>query len=317
MGLLRRGQGNAELTLCALTRVGRASDNDLVLDDALVSQFHATIAWTSPGAWEVRDLGSSNGTFVQGVRLPPGERRALGVGAVISFGGEAAGSTMEDAARPFPEARDLGSGERLLGTAHLLSLRAGDGSTADILEEARGSWVMEQAGSVRDVRHGELVDFGGHRYRVSLPLPVPETEDAPPGGALDAGGSLLADTALAFLVSANLESVEVRVEWGGRRWEGHKAYNRALLALAEARLRDERTSELRLHEQGWVYCDELCTLASYESVARLNVEVHRARTEFARQGVPGAPAIVQRRRGTGQLRLGTNRIEIVHGVRRP
>jgi len=317
VGRLRRSDGNAEFTLCALTRVGRANDNDIVLDDPLVSQFHATIAWTSPGVWEIRDLGSSNGTFVQGVRLQGGERRALGPGAVVSFGGDAGGWTMVDASRPFPEARDLGSGERHLGTAHLLGLRASDGTAADIFEEARGSWVMEQAGALRDVRHGEIIDLGGRRYKVSLPLPVPETEDSPSGAAaLEAGGSPLADATLTFLVSADLESVELRVEWGSRRWDSQRACNRALLALAEARLRDERASVIRVHERGWVYGDELCTLANYESIARLNVEVHRARAEFARQGVPGAPGIVQRRRGTGQVRLGTSRVEIVHGVRR-
>src|SRR5690606_951413 len=103
------------------------------------------------------------------------------------------------------------------------------------------------------------------------------------------------------------------VACGSAVWESHKAYNRALLVLAEARLRDQQARR-PAHEQGWLYGDELCTLADYDSVNRLNVEVHRARTDFAKAGIPGAPAIVQRRRGTGQMRIGTSRLEIVEGA---
>ena len=63
--------------------------------------------------------------------------------------------------------------------------------------------------------------------------------------------------------------------------------------------------------------DELCTLADYDGISRLNVEVHRARSDFARQGIPGAPSIVQRRRGRGQVRLGTDRVDVVRGRSRP
>jgi ABC transport system ATP-binding/permease protein len=49
-------------------RLGRAADNDLVLDSRVVSAYHAVVR-RSGGAIELVDLGSANGTFVNGARM--------------------------------------------------------------------------------------------------------------------------------------------------------------------------------------------------------------------------------------------------------
>ncbi len=50
------------------TKIGRATDNDIVLGDASVSRHHAAIE-SSNGNFRMRDLGSQNGTFVRGERV--------------------------------------------------------------------------------------------------------------------------------------------------------------------------------------------------------------------------------------------------------
>jgi ABC-type multidrug transport system ATPase subunit/pSer/pThr/pTyr-binding forkhead associated (FHA) protein len=51
-------------------RIGRAADNDLILDeDLLVSRYHAELHALSNGRFELVDLGSSNGTFLNGRRV--------------------------------------------------------------------------------------------------------------------------------------------------------------------------------------------------------------------------------------------------------
>ncbi len=50
------------------TRLGRASDNDIVLRDAQVSRHHVTITFTGSG-YIIADLGSANGTLVNGARI--------------------------------------------------------------------------------------------------------------------------------------------------------------------------------------------------------------------------------------------------------
>jgi DNA-binding NtrC family response regulator len=50
-------------------RVGRSRDNDLCLADELVSEFHCLVERTHPAKVIVKDLGSTNGTFINGVRV--------------------------------------------------------------------------------------------------------------------------------------------------------------------------------------------------------------------------------------------------------
>jgi pSer/pThr/pTyr-binding forkhead associated (FHA) protein len=72
------------VALAGPVTVGRAGDADLVLADELVSRHHARITPSGSGA-VVEDLGSRNGTFVNGEAVPgpthlvPGDQLQLGV----------------------------------------------------------------------------------------------------------------------------------------------------------------------------------------------------------------------------------------------
>ena len=58
-------------------RIGSASDNDLVLESDVVSRHHAEIRIAENGETWLRDMGSSNGTFVNGERLKRQERMLM------------------------------------------------------------------------------------------------------------------------------------------------------------------------------------------------------------------------------------------------
>lgn len=53
----------------ALARIGRAADNDIVIDDPLVSRHHAELQRDVNGSFELIDLNSHNGTYLNGQRI--------------------------------------------------------------------------------------------------------------------------------------------------------------------------------------------------------------------------------------------------------
>jgi pSer/pThr/pTyr-binding forkhead associated (FHA) protein len=62
--------------------IGRSADNQLVIDDATVSGHHAVIEKTTEG-YQIRDLDSTNGVFVNGKRVPS---QVIGVNDAIVIG---------------------------------------------------------------------------------------------------------------------------------------------------------------------------------------------------------------------------------------
>ncbi|MGH2456168.1 MAG: FhaA domain-containing protein [Candidatus Limnocylindria bacterium] len=66
----------------ALISIGRASDNDVIVDDPLVSRHHCQLK-LQHGAYSFADLGSRNGSLVNGqpvneIALGPGDRIRIG-----------------------------------------------------------------------------------------------------------------------------------------------------------------------------------------------------------------------------------------------
>lgn len=66
--------------------VGRASDNELMLNHTSVSKIHAALLMSSEGTLLVADTGSTNGTYINGRRISYGESRLIEDGDVVGFG---------------------------------------------------------------------------------------------------------------------------------------------------------------------------------------------------------------------------------------
>lgn len=105
--------------------VGR--EGDVMLPDPKVSRKHAQIV-SEDGAMFVEDLGSTNGTLVNGNRVDPGTKQPFGQGDSVSFGGVelklslpgAAGATQllggnKTAAMPAAPSEKDGDAENLAG----------------------------------------------------------------------------------------------------------------------------------------------------------------------------------------------------------
>ncbi|MGW0841579.1 FHA domain-containing protein [Streptomyces sp. NPDC002787] len=64
-------------------RIGRAADNDLVIDDLVVSRRHAELRALPDGTYEIVDVGSHNGTFLNGA---PVDRAPVTPGDIVGIG---------------------------------------------------------------------------------------------------------------------------------------------------------------------------------------------------------------------------------------
>lgn len=80
-----RGTGKDLLLRPGTLRVGRRPENDLVIPDNYVSGRHAEITTDNTGTY-LTDIGSTNGTVVNGQKIPPHERRLLLAGDEVQLG---------------------------------------------------------------------------------------------------------------------------------------------------------------------------------------------------------------------------------------
>ncbi len=70
----------------ATLTVGRIKETDLYLDDESVSKHHASLAMNTEGILRVADIGSTNGTFINGERISYGRAYEIQPETLIGFG---------------------------------------------------------------------------------------------------------------------------------------------------------------------------------------------------------------------------------------
>ncbi|MFE6288306.1 FHA domain-containing protein [Streptomyces sp. NPDC057877] len=75
-----------QFSLGRVMRIGRALENDLVVSDLQVSRNHAEFHATPDGRFEIRDLGSHNGTYVNGQPIAKGGAQLLGPTDIVGVG---------------------------------------------------------------------------------------------------------------------------------------------------------------------------------------------------------------------------------------
>ncbi|MCG3042329.1 FHA domain-containing protein [Streptomyces sp. S1A] len=75
-----------QLSTGRVMRIGRALENELVVSDLQVSRHHAEFRSAPGGRFEIRDLGSHNGTYVNGQPLPKSGTALLGPDDIVGVG---------------------------------------------------------------------------------------------------------------------------------------------------------------------------------------------------------------------------------------
>ena len=291
--------------------VGRSRVADLRMTDPTVSGEHAVLRWTGR-EWELHDLGSRNGTSVDGRKLASGERVTIGRGAVIAFGQPDNAWRLDDDAAPTIMATAENADEPLCARNDLLALPSDDEPEAVIFRDPGGNWLIEQSGETVRIADRATVRAGGRDYLLRVPDVIAPTWDnsspAPHLAALTLQFSVSRDEEYVALVARGEHHV---IDLGAR------AHHNVLLTLARSRLEDRQARQAANRgapppesSEGWVYQDELASRLAIDET-HLNVAVFRCRRQLAEAGIVGAASIIERRRPTRELRLGVSRIEIV------
>jgi hypothetical protein len=288
--------------------IGRSRLANLRMTEPTVSGEHAVLRWIGR-EWELHDLGSRNGTIVDGRRLAPGERILLARGAMIAFGQPDNVWELVDEAAPTAVAI-AGSGDEIGARNHLLALPSEDNPEVVVYRNAAGDWVTERAGETTRVKDGASLRVGDESYVLRLPdLFTATWDNATPTPSL-------AGLTLRFAVSSDEEYVALSAHAPHQVIDlGSRAHHAVLLALARSRLEDRAArggpaGSLPESAEGWVYQDELAEKLAIDET-HLNVAVFRCRRQLAEAGIIDAANIIERRRPTREVRLGVARIEIV------
>lgn len=306
MAILRTNGGEGEaaryMAIPAHCLVGRSSACTLRVHEPKASREHARMTHEG-AAWTVRDLGTTNGTFVNGERLPAGAARSLAAGDRLGFGDTVVEWILFDASPPAAMARRLDDDAMFVAEGLVLALPSGDLPLVSVLAHD-GAWVLEMDGQSRPARDGEVISLQGAAYMLHLPEAGAATDD------VEGRAQKLARVELKFRVSRDEERVEVTVmSPAGAFVLAPRAHHYPWLTIARARLKDRSKGDLAEDQHGWVNVDDLCSSLKMDET-HLNVAIYRIRKDIATTGLLDGANVIERRRGARQVRLGTPRVSI-------
>jgi len=301
MGTLENRSTGGHITLGLRCLIGRHAGCDVRVDVTRVSAEHASLHWVG-GRWELRDLGSRNGTFLEARRLSAGERVQLAKGLSFSLSASGPAFTLVDDAPPGATARHQSSGARRSASGGMLLLPDEDLPLVSVFEDGTGRWVTEIDGEVQAIVDRQVIEVAGALWVLELP---PSDSGTWQSGT----GSLVVENLhLRLAVSPDEEQVTATVVMGREEAElPARSYHYMLVTLARAWIAERDVPETR---RGWVDREALCRMLATD-LNKLNVDIHRARKQFAELGVQNAAALVERRPSTGELRIGVRNVEVV------
>jgi hypothetical protein len=295
MAELRAAAANIIWLLTREELVGRSSSCDWQLTEEDVSAQHAALRWTGK-VWELQDLGSRNGTFVRGQRLGPGLRVTLTPGARIRFGTRGPEWLLVDASPPRTLAIRLRDRARVVEREGTLVLPSENDPRMVLFRDPEGNWLCEDTEGAHPVADDQTLVLDDELWRLRTEAPVVETYQSC-SGAVD-------DLQLHFRVSSDEEHVEVKAELAGHETlVPSRVHHYLLLTLARCRLADMKQNPEATAAHGWVHPEQISKMLR-KSALHINVEIYRARQQFAELGFAGAVKIIERRRDTGEIRLG-------------
>jgi hypothetical protein len=295
MGLLKRIKSDDEFYLETHNLIGRGARCSLIVDSKYASNEHLALDWID-NKWYVRDLGTTNGTYIDNVPVEPKNPRKFGLGQCISIGEAKECWKLVEASEPQPMAVSVGPGKRnVQQLSHGTIVLPSPGKPeAAIFQDSEESWILEQHGDKLSIETDQFFSVCGEVWRFSLPHEWHIT-------SLNRDHLLLENAAFTFLVSSDEETVKIVINVEGQEISiSNHSHNYMLLTLARERL----SSEAR---DGWLSKERLKKMLKADERA-INVWIFRARKSLSEVGFLRPAGIVERE--NGMIRIGVENITV-------
>jgi hypothetical protein len=302
MGAIRRKFDGAVVFLPNQLIVGRADSCGLVLRVASVSGSHALLRWRDP-EWILVDLGSRNGTYLNGRRVggvAGSNTEVVHEGDELAFAERDETWMLIDATPPRPVlVPDDGSAPIRLREGELVALPTESDTQGYIYCESMVWKFEDTAGRISDLPPGAPLLLGEMVFRLHLPGPAPET----PPALVPVTDCTLENVSLDIHVSPDEETAAITALVFGDRFTLPARTHLYLLAhLARQRLASTNGG-LLTEDGGWVGVEEACRDLGISTPEALAVTVYRCRKDFERVGIREASRLVDRAK-RGLLRIG-------------
>jgi hypothetical protein len=310
MASLRNPHTGTRIMLRPLHAFGRnPSACRTVLRGADVSKIHALMRWHLQ-RWEIVDQ-SRNGTFVDGIRLPHESWRPLTAGSDIVFAAD-----VEACWRVHDVAAPLNCLFPLAGDGEVLELRP-EGMFLPSLANPEvhlhwndEQWLLEDEHGICALSDGAVVQVSAQRWELVLCPELASTLTAPRADEAPAAPDLF----LHFEIASNEEHARLRLQLRDRAVDlGERIHHYLLATLARLRLQDAERG-IEPHAQGWVATEALARMLGVD-LPYVNIQIFRAREQFAQAlaPAPAAPLPIERRRG--EVRLAPCRFMVQRGAK--
>ncbi len=239
-------------------KIGRDSGNDIVISDVTVSSQHAIITLSDSGEVKVKDLNSTNGTFVNGNRISA--ETAIKAGDVVKMGNSTVDwlkHINEKKSGQPPLNNDLSSlrikSKKAIGRSPandiVLNYQDVSSSHAQLVETVNGEMVIADTGStngtyvngqkinMHTLRPGDtiliankypvqwgFVSAGPAPKNVSAPAPAPVSAPAPAPASSNNTTMILIVAASIVVIAIAAAALFVLKPWEAKPWPEEQIY---------------------------------------------------------------------------------------------
>lgn len=310
MATIKNIQSGALTKLLPTHVFGRQEEScNTLLHNTDASRLHATVSWDGE-QWQLRDT-STNGTYINGIRISANTYTNLKVNDQIQFGNnETEIWAMLDVNYPVSTLMPLNSHSENIELRKIFALPSDENPQITLLESLNGSWLCESEAGIAVLKSGDLVGIEGSYWRFIEAKPSTKTEKndschSPIGGPVT----------LYFNVSQNEEHVSLKISIGAQLIDlGERTHHYLLLTLARKRLDDQKI-KIATSEQGWLSKDVLCQMLGM-STNHINILNFRLRKQLVEQ-VPESFSLLQIiETRVGEMRVDCEHLNIVGGTPR-